>query len=69
MYYFRSQTLVLYKSTIVDSKKDQKSNQNITQWAKLGKMVQKIMQDIQIIAHLSQCLKSMFFEKNFFALH
>ena len=68
MYYFRSQTLVLYKSAII-VKKDQKSNQNITQWAKLGKMVQKIMQDIQIIAHLSQCLKSMFFEKNFFALH
>ena len=55
MYYFRSQTLV-YKSTII-AKKDQKSNQNITQSAKLGKMVQKIMQDIQIIAHLSQCLK------------
>ena len=68
MYYFRSQTLVLYKSAII-VKKDQKSNQNITQWAKLGKMVQKIMQDIQIIAHLSQCLKSMFFEKKFFALH
>ena len=40
MYYFRSQTLVLYKSTII-VKKDQKSNQNITQWAKLGKGYKK----------------------------